>query len=101
MPTFCAGGRLLVILLALTVAFMPLQNAVGLVGVTLFGLPNAVSALLGSASLIGGHGTAIAWGPQVQEMSGFVDAAEIGVATATLGLVPAALIGGTDRQAVD
>ena len=95
------GGRLLVILLALTVAFMPLQNAVGLVGVTLFGLPNAVSALLGSASLIGGHGTAIAWGPQVQEMSGFVDAAEIGVATATLGLVPAALIGGTDRQAVD
>ena len=96
MPTFCAGGRLLVILLALTVAFMPLQNAVGLVGVTLFGLPNAVSA-----SLIGGHGTAIAWGPQVQEMSGFVDAAEIGVATATLGLVPAALIGGTDRQAVD
>ena len=50
---------------------------------------------------LGADGTAIAWGPQVQEMSGFVDAAEIGVATATLGLVPAALIGGTDRQAVD
>lgn len=88
------GGKLLFILLALTVGFMLLQNIVGLIGVKLFDLPNAVSVLLGSASLIGGHGTAIAWGPQIEEMTSFTAAAEVGIATATLGLVLAALIGG-------
>lgn len=88
------GGRLLVTLLVLTVGFMLVQNLVGLLGVTLFGLPTAASVLLGSASLIGGHGTAIAWGPQIEEIAGFAAADEIGIATATLGLVAAALIGG-------
>lgn len=88
------GGRLLVILLCLTLGFMLLQNLVGLLGTLVFGLPTAVSVLLGSASLIGGHGTAIAWGPQIEETAGFVAADEIGIATATLGLVAAALIGG-------
>lgn len=88
------GGRLLIILLGLTVGFMILQNIVGLIGATMFGIPSALSVLLGSASLIGGHGTAIAWGPQIEEITGFAAADEIGIATATLGLVLAALIGG-------
>ncbi|WP_268884074.1 sodium/glutamate symporter [Jannaschia marina] len=94
------GGRLLLILLALTVAFVVLQDVVGLIGVRLFGLPDAVGVLLGSAALIGGHGTAIAWGPQVQEATGFAAAAEVGIATATLGLVVAALIGGPIAKAL-
>ena len=89
-----SGGRLLVILLILTVVFIVIQNSIGLIGVTLFGLPNPVSVLLGSASLIGGHGTALAWGPIIEESTGFVAADEIGIATATLGLICAALIGG-------
>ena len=89
-----AGGRMLFILLFMTLAFIVLQNGVGLLGTTLFGLPNSVAVLLGSASLIGGHGTAIAWGPTIEAQSGFQAAAEIGVAAATLGLVCAALIGG-------
>ncbi|MCF6232384.1 MAG: sodium/glutamate symporter [Rhodobacteraceae bacterium] len=88
------GGRLLIILLGLTVGFMLLQNVVGLVGTVLFDLPTPVAVLLGSAALIGGHGTAIAWGPKIQEATGFAAAAEIGIASATLGLVFAALIGG-------
>ncbi len=88
------GGKLLLLLLALTLAFMVLQNIVGLIGVTLFGLPSATSVLVGSASLIGGHGTAIAWGPQIEEISGFGAAPEMGVAAATLGLILAALLGG-------
>ncbi len=88
------GGRLLVLLLGLTIGFMVLQNLVGLIGVTLFDLPRPVSVLLGSASLIGGHGTAIAWGPQIETMTGFEAAEEMGIAAATLGLVLAALIGG-------
>ena len=89
-----AGGRLLALLLVMTVAFLVLQNVVGLVGTSFFDLPNAVSVLLGSASLIGGHGTAIAWGPTIEAQTGFAAAEEIGIASATLGLVCAALVGG-------
>ncbi|MEM9107036.1 MAG: sodium/glutamate symporter [Pseudomonadota bacterium] len=89
-----AGGRMLGILLAVTLVFIVLQNCMGLLGTWIFALPHQVSVLLGSASLIGGHGTAIAWGPTIETMTGFDAAAEIGVAAATLGLVCAALIGG-------
>ena len=88
------GGKLLLLLLGLTLAFMTLQNVVGLLGVTFFGLPSATSVLVGSASLIGGHGTAIAWGPQIEQVSGFGAAGEMGVAAATMGLILAALLGG-------
>jgi len=88
------GGRMLFLLLILTVTFIIIQNAVGFLGVQLFDLPNAIAVLLGSASLIGGHGTAIAWGPTIQDQTGFEAAAEIGIAMATIGLVFAALIGG-------
>ncbi|MGP1395359.1 MAG: sodium/glutamate symporter [Inquilinaceae bacterium] len=89
-----AGGRQLVILLGLTLAFMVLQNVVGLIGAVGFDLPKAAGVLLGSASLIGGHATAIAWGPTIETEADFAAAAEIGVAAATLGLIFAALIGG-------
>ena len=88
------GGRLLGILLVLTVVFIFVQKTVGLIGTQLFGLPAGTGVLVGSASLIGGHGTAIAWGPTIKEATGFVASEEIGIATATLGLVCAALLGG-------
>lgn len=88
------GGKRLAILLGLTVAFMLVQNAVGATGALAFGLPGEVGVLLGTASLIGGHGTAIAWGPTIEAQTGFAAAAEIGVAAATLGLIVAALLGG-------
>ncbi len=89
-----AGGRMLALLLVITLAFMVFQNVVGVAGAEIFDLPRQVGVLLGSASLIGGHGTAIAWGPTVAEATGFPAAEEIGIASATLGLVCAALIGG-------
>lgn len=89
-----AGGRTLLILLVMTIAFIVVQNCVGLLGATLFGFPKAIGVLVGSASLIGGHGTAIAWGPTIEAQTGFGAASEIGIAAATLGLVLAALIGG-------
>lgn len=87
------GGRPLLILLVLTLSFIVVQNVVGMTGAALVGAPAPVGVLAGSTSLIGGHGTAIAWAPEVAAL-GVENALEIGVACATLGLVVASLIGG-------
>ncbi|MEM8961469.1 MAG: sodium/glutamate symporter [Acidobacteriota bacterium] len=87
------GGRPLLILLGLTLGFIVVQNAVGIFGASVLGLPAAIGVLAGSASLIGGHETAIAWAPEITRL-GVDNALEIGVASATLGLVIASLVGG-------
>ncbi len=87
------GGRPLMILLVLTLSFIVIQNAIGIGSAIMLDLPNAIGVLAGSASLIGGHGTAIAWAPDIAE-GGISNALEIGVAAATLGLVVASLVGG-------
>ena len=89
-----AGGRPLVILLVLTLGYMVLQNGVGVMTARAIGQPSAVGVLAGSAALIGGHGTAIAWAPKIAAEYGVPNALEIGVAAATLGLVMASLLGG-------
>lgn len=89
-----AGGRPLAILAGLTVVYIAFQNVIALGGVTLLGLPAAAAVLYGSASLVGGHGTVIAWGPVIAAEHGVAGAAEAGIAAATLGLVLASLLGG-------
>ena len=89
-----SGGRPLVILLGLTLTYIVFQNVVGLTVAQALGQPNAIGVLAGSASLIGGHGTAIAWAPEIAAEHGVPNALEVGVAAATLGLVLASLLGG-------
>ena len=89
-----AGGKPLAILLILTILTIIVQDAIGVAGARLFGFPLQAGVLFGSAALIGGHGTAIAWAPEVTTVSGLEGAAELGVAVATIGLIIAALIGG-------
>ncbi len=89
-----AGGRPLAILLAATVGYMVLQNLTGISVAALFGLPPQAGLLGGTVSLIGGHGTAIAWAPQFAARYGIPNAMEIGVACATFGLVLASTMGG-------
>ncbi len=89
-----AGGKPLLILLGLTLAAIFCQNLIGMIGAVIFGYPLQTGVLFGSAALIGGHGTAIAWAPSVAEVTGLAGTTELGVAVATLGLVLAALIGG-------
>ena len=72
------GGKPLFILLLLTLSFIVVQNLVGMCTAKFLGLPLSIGVLAGSASLIGGHGTAIAWAPEIKN----------------LGLVIASLIGG-------
>lgn len=89
-----SGGRPLVVLLLLTLGFLVIQNLIAVGSVAALGLPQGVTVFLGSASLIGGHGTTIAWAPRIAERSGFAGAMEVGIAVATLGLVVASLVGG-------
>ncbi|WP_144211804.1 sodium/glutamate symporter [Shewanella donghaensis] len=88
------GGKPLVILLVVTIGYMILQNLTGIGVATLFGQEPIVGLLGGSVSLIGGHGTAIAWAPKIQEQFGLSSAMEIGIASATFGLILASLMGG-------
>ena len=88
------GGRPFFILLLLTVVFLVIQNLIAAGSVALLSLPKGITVLLGSASLIGGHGTTIAWAPLIKERYGLTNAMEIGSAAATLGLVIASIVGG-------
>jgi glutamate:Na+ symporter, ESS family len=88
------GGRPFFILLALTICFLVIQNLIAAGSVAALGLPHGLTVLLGSASLIGGHGTTIAWAPLIRDHFGVTNAMEVGIAAATLGLVVASVIGG-------
>jgi ESS family glutamate:Na+ symporter len=89
-----AGGRALVVLCVLTTIFVFLQNVIGTLGASLFGLPSAAGVIMGSIALVGGHGTTIAWAPAIAAEHGFPAAVETGTAVATLGLIMASLLGG-------
>ena len=88
------GGRPLLLLLAVTICYMFLQNLSGIGVAALLEQPKAVGLLGGTVSLIGGHGTTIAWSPQIGEQFGLGNAMEIGIACATFGLILASLMGG-------
>jgi len=89
-----AGGKPLIILLVITVVTMIAQNLTGISVAALFDMEAAMGLLSGTVSLIGGHGTAIAWSPRIAEEYGISNAMEIGIASATLGLILASLMGG-------
>jgi len=88
------GGKPLAILLAATIGYMVVQDITGVTVASLFGLSTQIGLLGGTVSLIGGHGTAIAWAPTFAEEYGISNAMEIGVACATFGLILASLMGG-------
>jgi len=89
-----SGGKPLVILLIITVTYMIVQNLIGISVAALFDLPAAVGMLGGTVSLIGGHGTTIAWASDIAADYNVPQAMEIGIACATFGLILASLMGG-------
>jgi ESS family glutamate:Na+ symporter len=89
-----AGGRPFIILSILVTIFLVLQDLLGLALARLFGWPSAMGLLVGSISLLGGHGTAIAWAPVLAARPGLENALEVGVLCATAGLVLASIVGG-------
>ncbi len=92
--TLIEGGKSLIILLICAIAYLFLQNFVGIGVTSITGLNKVVGLVGGTVSLSGGHGTAIAWATTFIEQYGINNAMEIGIACATFGLVLGGLIGG-------
>jgi ESS family glutamate:Na+ symporter len=89
-----AGGKPLAILVVITISYMFIQNLTGIGITSLFDLKPQNGVIAGTVSLIGGHGTAIAWAPKIAEGYGIGNAMELGIACATLGLILASIQGG-------
>jgi glutamate:Na+ symporter, ESS family len=92
--TLISGGKPLVILLVLASTFIFLQNLAGIGIATAFGMDPKAGLMVGSISLTGGVGTALAWSPTFVESLGISNALELGVAANTVGLISACVIGG-------
>lgn len=92
--TLIRGGKPLLILLVAAVSYLVIQNLTGVIVAGITGLELPVGLLAGSVSLSGGHGTTIAWSPIFVNDYGIKNAAEIGIASATFGLILGGVIGG-------
>jgi ESS family glutamate:Na+ symporter len=88
------GGRPLLILLLLAAVFILLQNSLGMGVAEVFGLDPKAGLMVGSISLTGGVGTTLAWAPLFVEKLGIGNAHELGIASNTIGLIAACIIGG-------
>ena len=88
------GGKPLGKLVLVVVAFLFVQNVVGVAMAKMLGLDPLIGLIAGSITLTGGHGTGAAWGALFSEKYGLASATELAMACATFGLVSGGLIGG-------
>lgn len=87
-----AGKGALAVVLAISVMLV-LQNVVGISVAQLLGAPRELGVFAGSVSYMGGHGTAAAWAGTTQGQA-IEGALEVGMGSATLGLVLGGLVAG-------
>ena len=92
------GGPKLVLFLAVSAAFIVVQNLVGIAAALAMDLHPVVGLLGGSITLTGGHGTGAAYGGRFGDTMNIVGAMELTMACATAGLVLGSLLGGPLSQ---
>lgn len=88
------GGLPLAYLCGAVVVLLFVQNVAGLLVVGAFGEHPFYGLLMGSASFVGGPGTAMAWAQEAHDHFGLVQAPEVGIAAATIAVVTGALVSG-------
>lgn len=88
-----SGGKALAIFLGLVIALIFMQNLLAVGASHLIGLDSLVGLCTGSIPMVGGHGTAGAFGPVLEDFN-VQGATTICTAAATFGLVAGSLIGG-------
>ena len=89
-----AGGKIVAILIALVGILILIQNAIGIAAANVFGLDPLMGLSMGSIGLLGGHGTAAAYGEILVKDYGLVGADTVCIAMATFGLAIASFVGG-------
>lgn len=88
------GGKILLILTVFAIAFIFVQNYVGILIAKLFNLNPVIGVLAGSTGLQGGHGNVVSWVPVINERFEVANAMEIGMIMATFGLIIGGVLGG-------
>lgn len=88
------GGKPLIIFLLAISVFVLVQNGVGMAVASAVGLDPLMGVVAGSIALVGGLGTAGAWGPIFETKYAVTGALPMGIASATFGMVIGGLMGG-------
>lgn len=87
------GGPQVIVFLLLSSVLVVLQNGLGVIICKVMDIDPLIGLACGSIPMVGGNGTAAAWGP-VLEKAGLEAGTTIATAAATFGLVAGALLGG-------
>ena len=93
LPALLKGGKSVILLLALGIAMIFIQNFLGGGVMTLMGENPLYGIGCGAIALVGGPGTAAGIGPDL-ESAGAVGGTVVSVAAATFGLVCGSMMGG-------
>ena len=87
------GGKKVGMFLIMAIVLVILQNIVAVGAGYLTGVDPLIALLTGSTSMTGGHGTAAAMAPIVEEL-GHTGAKSVAIAAATFGLIAGSSLGG-------
>ena len=88
-----SGGKALIVLLVLVAILIVAQNSIALGLSSVLGLDPLLGLCTGSIPMVGGHGTAGAFGPILEDL-GLDGATTVATAAATFGLIAGSLMGG-------
>ena len=93
LKVFKSGGRSLIVFLGLVLTLIFSQNLLAVGLSKLLGLNPLIGMCTGSIPMVGGHGTAGAFGPVLEDFN-IQGATTICTAAATFGLITGSLVGG-------
>ena len=88
-----SGGKSLAVFLGLVISLIVLQNLLAVGMSRILGLDPLIGMCTGSIPMVGGHGTAGAFGPVLEDFD-ISGATTICTAAATFGLIAGSLVGG-------
>ena len=88
------GGKVLLIITVFAIAYIFVQNYIGILIAKLFNFNQALGVLVGSIPLQGGHGNVVSFVPVINEQFDVPNTMEIGMIMATFGLIIGGVFGG-------
>lgn len=94
-----SGGRAMIVFLGVVIVLIVSQNFVAVGLAKLLGVDALVGLCTGSIPMVGGHGTAGAFGPVLEDF-GIQGATTLCTAAATYGLIAGSMMGGPIGQGV-